>query len=203
MTQTKMNNIAIALWLLLNSSSSFAVAVKEVLPPVVLPAQETNYKNKNYHFSFSIPLGWEKQSGHANSDNVLFMQLPISNSCSFQFNIIPMPATFPAEVAATTALATAYHELRLNKLAAVKRRDTWIKEKNKEKGKEKEKIVIFTRGWEITEKPHKQQQQRIIYQVYDLENRYFNFVASASSANFSTCAPELRKIMDSISFVSL
>lgn len=198
----RMNHTVIALWLLLNSSPGFAV--KEILPPapVTQPPQDTLYKNKTYHFSFTLPPGWEKQTGNPNSDNALFMQLPISNSCSFQFNITPMPATFQAEVAATTFLATAYHELRHNKLAAVKRRDTWIKEKTKENSKEKE-IVIFTRGWEMTEKPQKQKLQRIIYQVYDRQNRYFNFVAFASSEKFSGCAPELRKIMDSISFISL
>ena len=111
-----------------------------------------------------------------------------------------MSATFPAEEAATTFLATAYRELRLHKLMAVKRRDTWIKEKSKDKKKEKE-IVILTHGWEITEKPKKQKQQRIIYQVYDRENRYFNFIATAVSEKFSTCSPELRKIIDSISFI--
>jgi hypothetical protein len=187
--------------LLLTSFQS--VADKAALPVAVNPAQEIVYKNKAYHFSFAIPVGWERQSGHPHADNASFMQIPISNSCSFQFNVIPMPATFSAEFAATTFLATAYHELRLNKLTAVKRRDTWIKEKVKEQGKTKERIAIWTRGWEITEKKQPQKQQRIIYQVYDRESHYFNFVAAATSVKFNTCAPELHKIIDSISFLPL
>lgn len=198
MSKTGLSNLLIIAMLFLNSSASFAE--KNVFPVVVKPVQETTYRNKTYRFSFTLPAGWEQQSGNASSDNVLFMQLPISLSCSFQFNVIPMSATFPAEEAATTFLATAYRELRLHKVMAVKRRDTWIKEKSKDKKKEKEKIVILTHGWEITEKPQKQKQQRIIYQVYDRENRYFNFIATAVSEKFSTCAPQLRKIMDSISF---
>jgi hypothetical protein len=187
--------------LLLLSISSEVFATQQVAPITPEPPpQETTIRNKTYRFSFTLPAGWEKQSGQANSDNAFFMQLPISNSCSFQFNIVQMPETFSAEIAATTLLATAYRELRLNKLAAVKRRDTWIKERTKENSKEKE-IVIFTRGWEITEKPHKEKLQRIIYQVYDRHNHYFNFVASASREKFPTCVPELRKIIDSISFL--
>jgi hypothetical protein len=203
MTHTSLANTVITLLLLLHSSENFAGT--PVLPaPTAKPAPvpDTLYKNKTYHFSFIIPAGWEKQSGQANSDNVLFMQLPIDNSCSFQFNITPMSATFPAEVAATTSLAAAYHDVKLNKLVAVKRRDTWIKEKTREKDKNKEKIVLLTQGWEITEKPQNQKQQRIIYQVYDRQNRYFNFIAAAVSSKFSTCAPDLHKIMDSISFIS-
>jgi PsbP len=203
MTHTGLGKTVITLLLLLHSSENFAGS--PILPaPIIKPAPvpDTLYKNKTYRFSFIIPAGWEKQSGQANSDNVLFMQLPISNSCSFQFNVTPMSSTFPAEVAATTSLAAAYHDVKLNKLVAVKRRDTWIKEKTHEKDKNKEKIVLLTQGWEITEKPQNQKQQRIIYQVYDRQNRYFNFIAAAVSSKFSTCAPDLRKIMDSISFIS-
>jgi hypothetical protein len=198
MSKTGIIHTVITLLLLLTRFES--CAAETVLQPLLKPVQEIIYKNKTYHFSFTIPVGWEKQSGHVNSDNALFMQLPLINSCRFQFNVTPMSATFPAEVAVTTALAKAYHELRLNRLLAVKRRDTWRKEKYKEQGKDKERIVIFMRGWEFTEKAQHQKQQRIIYQVYDRENRYFNFIAAAISEKFATCAPELRKIMDSISF---
>lgn len=202
MTKTAISNTAITLLLLLIGSQS--LADKEVMPPVAAkPVQETTYKNKTYHFSFTIPAGWEKQSGNVNADNVLFMQLPISNSCRFQFNVTPMSATFPAEAAVSASLAMAYHELRLNRLSAAKRRDTSRKEKIKEKGKELEKIVILTRGWEITEKTQNQRQQRIIYQVYDRQNRYFNFIAAATDKKFATCVPELHKIIDSISFDAL
>jgi hypothetical protein len=201
MTKTGFINAAVTLLLLLDSPQS--LAAKEILQPVPKPVPDITYRNKTYHFSFTIPTGWEKQSGNANSDNVLFMQMPISNSCSFQFNVTPMSASFPAEAAVSAALATAHHELKLNRLSSAKRRDTSLKEKIKEKGKEKEKVVILTRGWEITEKAQNQTQQRIIYQVYDKENRYFNFTATAIREKFATCAPDLRKIIDSISFNSL
>lgn len=201
MTKTALGNLLLIAASLLNSPAVFAE--KATLSVIAKPVQETTYRNKTYHFSFTLPADWELQSGNASSDNALFMQLPISNSCSFQFNVIPMSATFPAEEAATTFLATAYRELRLHKVIAVKRRDTWIKEKSKDKKTEKEKIVILTHGWEITEKPQKQKQQRMIYQVYDRENRYFNFIATAVSEKFTSCSPALRKIIDSISFINL
>lgn len=196
---TKIKTVILVLTFL-TSSSIFAANQSTATTPETPPLQDTILKNKVYRFSFTLPAGWEKQSGYLNSDNALFMQMPISNSCRFQFNIIVMPESFSAEIAATTALANAYRERRLNKLAEAKRRDTWIKERTKPNSKEKE-IVIFTRGWEITEKPYKNKLQRIIYQVYDRHNRYFNFVAGATSEKFSACAPELHKIIDSISFL--
>ena len=189
----------VILFLGLLSNASFA-AEPALLPTVIKPAEEITYLNKAYHFSFVLPTGWEKQSGRVNSHNALFMQMPISNSCSFQFNVTPMSASFPAEVAVTTALAAAQHEARVNKLLSAKRRDTVHREKIKEKRKEKEKITIITRGWQITEKAKHQQQQRIIYQVYDRQNRHFDFIAAAVSEKFATCAPELYKIINSISF---
>ena len=199
MTKTDFGNLLIIAVSLLNSPSSFAG--KEVLPVTAKPAQEITYRNKPYRFSFTLPAGWELQSGNANADNALFMQMPISNSCSFQFNVIPMSATFPTEEAATTFLAAAYKDLRLHKFLAVKRRDTWIKERPKDNKKAEKEIVILTHGWEITEKPQKQKQQRIVYQVYDRENHYFNFIATAINEKFSVCSPELRKIIDSVSFI--
>lgn len=201
MTKSSFSHLLIIAILLLNSHSSFAE--KAVLSIIAKPAQETTYHNKSYRFSFTLPSGWELQSGNASSDNALFMPQPLSLSCSFQFNITQMPATFPVEEAATTFLAKAYRDLRLHKVLAVKRRDTWIKEKPKDNKKKDKEIVILTHGWEITEKPQKQKQQRIIYQVYNRENHYFNFVATAVSEKFSACSPELRKIMDSISFINI
>ena len=193
MTKTTITNTVITLLLLFNSCSSHANNKEGQL--VVKPTPEMTYRNKAYHFSFTIPAGWEKQSGNPNSDNVLFMQFPISSSCSFQFNVTPMSTSFPAEAAVTTSVAAAYHELKLGKLVAAKRRDTLFKEKGK--------TAILTRGWEITEKNQTQQQQRIIYQAYDRENHYFNFIAAATSEKFAACAPELHKIIDSISFAAL
>jgi hypothetical protein len=200
MIKTSLSNIVITTLLLLNSPKS--PATNEILQTIAEPAQEEMFKNKTYRFSFSIPSGWEKQSGNPNSSNVLFMQIPIANSCSFQFNVTPMTATFPTEASVNAALALAHRELKSNKLTSVKRRDTWIKEKIMLKGKEKESLVLLIRGWEMTEKPHKQKLQRIIYQAYDRQNRYFNFVAAATSEKFAHCEPELRKVMDSISFIS-
>ena len=42
--------------------------------------------------------------------------------------------------------------------------------------------------------------QRIIYQLYDAKNRYYNLMGSANTEKFETCRPELRKIIDSIKF---
>ncbi len=174
------------------------------------------YKNKPYHFSFMIPNGWTKQSGDVNSTNALFMQMPLTASCSFQFNITPMPSSFPAEMAVNAALKAAHVDIKRKKLLTAKRRDfshpekILLKEKFvvKEQGKLKEKMkekqviksVLFMRGWEVTERGQKNGLQRIIYQGYDKENHYFNLIAAATTEKFAQCQVQLRQIMDSVLF---
>jgi hypothetical protein len=150
------------------------------------------YKNNDHRFSFIIPAGWSKQSGDANSDNVLFMRVPISDSCSFQFHITRMRPSFPAESSVKASLKAAKEDITIGKLLSAKRRD--------EKGKENGKTVRFTRGWEVVEKGSPGGHQRIIYQAYDRDNYYFNFMGAANTENFEKCRPQLREIIDSISF---
>lgn len=192
--------ISIGLFLLTHYSAGLAIEMKKAIPPIKI----AQYKNKPYHFLFNLPIDWEKQSGDINSSNALFMQIPLSNSCSFQFNITAMPDNFPAEMAVRMAIKKAVMDVKKKKLVSVKRRDFFHPEKVpvKEKGKVKEivKSVLFIRGWEIVERGQKKGLQRIIYQGYDKENDNFYLVASANTEKFTQCQPQLRQIMDSILF---
>jgi hypothetical protein len=150
------------------------------------------YKNKARNFSFTIPAGWSKQSGDVDSDMVIFMQEPLSKTCSFQFNITSMQADFPAEASVKASLDTAKKDVKSGKNISAKRRD--------ESGKEKGKNVRFTRGWELVEKGQAGSPQRIIYQAYDRQNNYYNMMAAAETEHFEECRPGLQKIIDSIKF---
>lgn len=158
-----------------------AASTETVVDAATTPTEEVTYQNKTYGFSFTIPAGWQKQSGEPDSNSVLFMQQPISNSCSFQFHITSMGANFPAEAGVKASLNSAKADT--NKYISAKRRD--------DKG---------TRGWEIVEKGAEGGHQRIIYQVYDAKNNYYNLMSAANTENFETCRPDLRKIIDSIKF---
>ncbi|MDQ7090092.1 MAG: PsbP-related protein [Methylococcales bacterium] len=147
------------------------------------------YKNKTYGFSFTIPAGWSKQSGNPDSDSVLFMQAPISNSCGFQFHITPMRKSFPASASVKASLKAAKEDIQINKLLSAKSRN--------DKGTTSKQRTI---GWEVVEKGKSGGHQRIIYQLYDAKNRYYNLMGSANTEKFETCRPELRKIIDSIKF---
>lgn len=156
-------------------------------------ATEVTYKNKQRNFAFTIPAGWSQQSGDPNSDDVIFMKVPISESCSFQYHYTPMQASFPAETSVNASLKTAKADIKAGKLLSAKRRD--------ESGKLNGKSVRLTRGWEVVEKGTPGNHQRIIYQAYDKDNYYFNFMAAAASPEqFTKCEPELRKAIDSIKF---
>jgi len=174
---------------------------------ITQPLQENKpvlYKNKAYRFSFLLPVDWKKQTGDVNSNNALFMRLPLSQSCSFQFNITPMPTNFPTEMVVDAGLKTALVQVKQKKLFSAQRRDFVHDEKvlSKEKGKEVESIkpVTFVRGWEVMENRQETGLQRLVYQAYNKSNAYFNFIATASNENFTQCQPQLQQIMASIQF---
>jgi hypothetical protein len=146
------------------------------------------YKNKTYGFSFTIPAGWKKQSGNPDSNQVLFVKAPTSDSCSFQFHINPMSKSFPAAVSVKASIKKAKQDIELGKLLLVKSR------------RDKDASGQGTLGWEVVEKGQKGGNQRIIYQLYDAKNRYYNLMAAATTEKFKACRPALRKIIDSIKF---
>jgi hypothetical protein len=185
MSKTTFNKLSSALSALVVAVLPInAMAVKQATPAKpATAADSTTYKNKTYGFSFTVPNTWKKQNGEPDSDNVLFMRSPLSNSCSFQFMITPMPKDFPAEISVVSSLKAAEADIGLGKNLSAKRRD--------DKG---------TKGWEIAEKGQKGGHQRIIYQVYDAQNRLYNFNAAAYTEKFSGCQPDLSKIIDSIKF---
>lgn len=154
--------------------------------------EAVTYKNKDRNFSFVIPAGWSKQSGDVNSDTVLFMQEPLTKTCSFQFNMTRMQMDFPAEASVKASLDSAKKDIKIDKNLSAKRRD--------ESGMENSKKVKFTRGWELTEKGQAGGHQRIIYQAYDRQNYYINMMAAAETEHFEECRPALQQIIASIKF---
>lgn len=167
-------------------------AAKTKPKPPTTPTIPVTYINKDRHFSFTLPAGWEKQSGDVDSDMVVFMQKPLSKTCSFQVNMTRMQLDFPAEASVAASLDSAIKDIAIDKNISAKRRD--------ESGLENGKQVQFTRGWELMEKGQKGGHQRIIYQSYDRENYYLNMMAAAETEHFEECRPDLQKIIDSIKF---
>lgn len=177
----------------LNSATSSAQAPSAVGGSTG-STEAVTYKNNDRNFSFTIPAGWSKQSGDVNSDSVLFMQEPLSKTCSFQFNMTRMQTDFPAEASVKASLDSAKKDIKIDKNLSAKRRD--------ESGMENGKKVRFTRGWELVEKGKAGGHQRIIYQAYDRQNYYINMMAAANTEHFEECRPTLQKIIDSIKFGS-
>lgn len=150
------------------------------------------HTNQERQFSFDIPAGWARQQGDVNSDSVLFMKVPVESSCSFQFHITRMQKDFPAETSVRASLASAKKDVEIDKNLSAKRRD--------ESGLENGKTVQFASGWELVEKGQSGGHQRIIYQAYDRENYYYNFMGAANTEKFEDCRAELSGIVDSIRF---
>jgi hypothetical protein len=150
-------------------------------------SRDTTYKNPARSFEFTVPAGWKLENGDPASESVLFMKP--GTSWSFQFHIEQMVPSFPRKASVDASLKQAKEMVGINKYLEAKRRDD---------GSAKSKCGVI--GWEIVEAPQKNDYQRIIWQAYDGENFYMNFMASSENKDFEAARAALRQIMDSIKF---
>ncbi|MYL84826.1 hypothetical protein GTA51_17065 [Desulfovibrio aerotolerans] len=150
-------------------------------------ASDTTFKNPARGFEFTIPAGWKLESGDPASESVLFMKP--GTTFGFQFHLEQMVPSFPRKASVEASLKQAKEMVGINKYLEAKRRDD---------GDAKKKCGVI--GWEIVEAPQKNDYQRIIWQAYDGENYYMNFMAHSENKDFATARPVLRQIMDSIKF---
>jgi len=150
-------------------------------------AQATTFRNTARNFEFTIPAGWEKVSGEPDSEGVGF-QKP-GSTMSFIIHMTQMQPSFPAKASVDASLKSAKEDIKIKKLLEAKRRDD---------GDPKKKCGAI--GWEVVEAPQKNDFQRIIWQCYDGQNYYINFLASSSNDEFQAAQPTLRQIIDSIKF---
>ncbi len=150
-------------------------------------ARDTVYKNSARSFEFTIPAGWKLESGDPASESVLFMKP--GTSWSFQFHIEQMTPSFPRKASVSASLKQAKEMVSIKKYQEARRRDD---------GNARQKCGVI--GWEIVEAAQKNGYERIIWQAYDGENYYMNFMAASENQAFEAARPELRRIMDSIRF---
>ncbi|MBF0319758.1 MAG: hypothetical protein HQL01_08150 [Nitrospirae bacterium] len=153
-------------------------------------AEGTTYTNNQRRFTFTIPAGWEIVSGTPDSDNMVFRKS--GTSLHFMYQYTPLGGSFPAEASVKASLKSAQEDIKLGKNIAAKRRDDVKKINNK--------TILYARGWELID-AGKNGPQRIIWQCYDRENFYFNFMASSESNEFAQARPQLQAIIDSIKFL--
>ncbi len=150
-------------------------------------ARDTTYKNAARNFEFTIPAGWKLEQGDPGSESVLFMKP--GTTWSFQFHIEQMVPSFPRKASVDASLKQAKEMVAIKKYQDARRRDD---------GNAKAKCGVI--GWEITEAPQKNDYERIIWQAYDGDNFYMNFMAASENKDFEAARATLRQIMDSIRF---
>jgi hypothetical protein len=150
-------------------------------------ARDTTYTNAARRFEFTIPAGWKLENGDPAGESVLFMKP--GTSWSFQFHIEQMVPSFPRKASVDASLKQAREMVQIRKYLEARRRDD---------GDAKRKCGVI--GWEIVEAPQKNDYERIIWQAYDGQNFYMNFMAASENGQFEAARPTLRRIMDSIRF---
>jgi len=146
-------------------------------------ATATTYQNKVRPFSYTIPAGWRLESGDPTGDRPVFMKP--GTTAAFQFHFTQMVPSFPRKASVDASYKQAMEEKSIGKYLSVKRRD--------------QGSVI---GWETIETAEKGSGgfQRIIWQCYDGQNYYYNFMAASEPSQFQQHRAALQGIIDSIRF---
>lgn len=149
----------------------------------------TTYSHAARRFSYTIPGGWQLVSGDPSGESASFM-LP-GTTIGFNMHMTQMVPSFPAKASVDASLKQSKEEVGIGKLLNAKRRDDW----------DKKKKCGFI-GWEIVEsgKGSDTEHQRIIWQGYDADNYYFNFMTFAHPREFAQNQAQLQGVLDSIRF---
>ncbi|MFW5735644.1 MAG: hypothetical protein ACOCWR_11340 [Oceanidesulfovibrio sp.] len=155
-------------------------------------ASAATFRNNDRQFEYTIPAGWRQESGDPQSEKGALYMKP-GTSWSFQFHMTQMTPSFPAESSVQASIQQAKEMQQINKILEVKRRDDSDKKGNR---------TLSVIGWEIVQSPKGADggYQRIIWQCYDQDNYYFNFMASAKMEDFEAARSTLRTIVDSVDF---
>lgn len=156
---------------------------------VVLQAP-TVFKHPTRNFSFTLPKGWSRTSGSMEAGSAAVFKkhgVPVF----FQFHFTPMAQSFPALASVEASLLQAEADMEQGKLRSATRRDNG----------ENDAGLPMAIGWMVVEAPGEEDApQRMIWQCYDRENVYYNFLASTTPALFATHEEELKAVFNSIVF---
>ena len=149
----------------------------------------TTYTHAARRFSYTIPGGWQLVNGDPTGESASFM-LP-GTTIGFNMHMTQMVPSFPAKASVDASLKQSKEEVTIAKLLTAKRRDDWDKKK---------KCGLI--GWEIVEsgKGSDTEHQRIIWQGYDADNYYFNFMTFSHPREFAQNQALLQGVLDSIRF---
>ncbi len=146
----------------------------------------TTYRNTLRNFQITLPAGWEVIQD-PNAESISLMK--VGTTLNFNWGHEQMVPSFPRDAAVDAGLKQDKERVTINKLLEASRRDD---------GSIKQGCGVI--GWEQTEAPQKNGFQRIIWQCYDGQNYYMNFMAATTNEDFEAARAELRQIMDSIKF---
>jgi hypothetical protein len=145
-------------------------------------ATTTTFRNTERPFSYTMPAGWRLEAGNPTGNRPTFM-IP-GTTAAFQFHFIQNVPSFPRKAAVDAGYKQSMEEMSIGKYLSVKRRN--------------QGDVI---GWEVIETEKGGGGfQRIIWQCYDKQNYYYNFMAASEPSQFPRFRAELQRVMDSIRF---
>ena len=165
------------------AGSSPAPDVRPLTAPTV-------FRNADRRFEFIIPAGWVQESGDVQSEQGAVFQKS-DHSITFTFHMTQMVPSFPAAASVSASLTQANEEVQIGKLLSARRRDGGVKAPGTPRAI----------GWEVTESEKGAGGfQRIIWQCYDQDNYYLNFMTATEPKKFQAVRAEMQQIINSITF---
>ncbi|MFZ5425550.1 MAG: hypothetical protein ACOZEN_01140 [Thermodesulfobacteriota bacterium] len=152
-------------------------------------ATAQNFTNSERGFTYMVPAGWRLENGQPTGNSPVFMKP--GTTWSFQFHYTAMTPDFPSGASVAASLKQSTQEIKTGKYSEAKRRD---------QGDPKKKCGVI--GWEVTETPTGGggSHQRMIWQCYDGQKYYYNFMVASHPDQFEQAKSELRSVLDSIKF---
>ncbi len=169
-----------------SSSAAATQAAPAESGPEVFSSPRTFKHDRN--FEYTIPAGWYLVDGDPeHGESFSFMKKGTPRGMNGHLE--QMVPSFPRASAVKAGLKQDKERMQINKVLDAHRRDD---------GSIKKGCGVI--GWEQTEAPQKNGFQRIIWQCYDGDNYYMNFMTYTENEDFEAAKSELREVSDSIKF---
>ncbi len=151
----------------------------------------TQYVNQKFGYSAQVPGQWQRMSGDANSDGVLFYDT-LGQQGSFQVHTNWMKDNFPVQSSLQAMAQDSEQRLKHGELEKYYRKDFTVKDKN---GKD---IALF-QGYVTIEAGQKPDIRRMQWIGYGKGN-YYNFTWASKPEQFEAYRPAFEDILGQIQF---
>jgi hypothetical protein len=152
-------------------------------------SEPMQFKNEKFGYVVDMPANWQKLTGDATSNMVLFNHVQVSNG-GFTINATPMNSDFPTDTSLSAQEKDYKERQKRGELSKVYRKDF------------SDKSGALFKGYVTieTDKDNDPDIQRMQWIGYGKDKTYYNFTWSTNNTLFPDRLPEFEKILGTIQF---